>query len=285
MKERRMYLTKALTLHECFRKYYLAYHAMLQPKAEPKPFIIGRIFHEMARAYIEQDINAATKLCIVSEVSEDEKDHLLLMLGALVEKFTDGDDNLKVPLAIMGTEQTIGTPIGDWTWYIKTDLTFLEEGKPWKGEYKTTSGYGAATAAFYHNSPQTLIYQYLLLKHMPNLIGSKYFIVTKAKDPRCIVEPIFITKGKLRWAEYAIEATLALAEEVEDKRRYARQFSHCKTLQRECEYYPLCFYVKIDTYSGLANEPEGGISEAYLEEVLKLYEVRDPEAHLGLGGE
>ncbi|MBT9169200.1 MAG: hypothetical protein DDT19_02554 [Syntrophomonadaceae bacterium] len=279
MKERRMFLTKALTLHECFRKYYLSYHAMLQPKATPKPFVIGRIFHEMAKTYIEQDVSRAVRLVQTAEINEDEQDNLLLMLEALVEKFEHGDDNLKLPLTILGAEQTVGTTIGDWVWYIKTDLTFLEEDRPWKGEYKTTSGYGAATATFYHNSPQTLIYQYLLLQQMPNLVGSKYFIVTKTKAPKCIIEPIFITKDKLKWAWHSIQATLSLASTVESEKLYIRQFSHCKTLQRECQYYPLCFH-----YNALAGKPEEGTSEAYLEEVLRLYEVRDPEEHLGLEG-
>lgn len=94
---------------------------------------------------------------------------------------------------------------------------------------------------------------------MPDLVGSKYFIITKTKDPRCIIEPIFVTKDKLRWAERAVKDTLKLAEEVEAKAELARQFSHCKTLQRECDYYPLCPH-----YSALADEPERGASGDYL---------------------
>jgi hypothetical protein len=278
--EKRMYLSKASYLHECFRKYYLAYKLKICPKKENHNFKMGSAFHEAARLLNDESVVEAIKCLQSFNFDKKDEDTLLLMLHALIEKFEKGDENLKTPIEILGTEQPIYIIINGWKWYIKIDLTFLEEGLLWKGDYKTTAGYGPATASFYHSSPQTWTYLYVLKKHFPAIQGSKFIILTKVKEPKCTVEKVLINERGLQIAEQLMYDTIKIVETVEGTGFYPRQGTHCKSNKGECEYYPLCHI-----YDPINNIPEKGISSDYVKEVSQIFTPFDPDEHLGIEGD
>lgn len=235
----------------------------------------------MAEVLVGVDVASALKVLDTEEFLEQkDKEMLLNMFQVFEERLREGSENLTLPITVLGTEKAISMNINDWKWYIKADLTFIETMSAWIGEYKTTSGYGPATAAFYHNSPQTFVYQRVAKHHIPELIGTKFFILTKTKEPRCEIESVYIVSDKTKIAEIMMDDTISFVEKIENDGAYERQGTQCKTLRSECEYLPLCY-----VWDPILNTPEKGVSHLYTKEVLQMYTHKDPDDHLGIEGD
>ncbi len=264
-----MYNSKATVLQECQRKYWFMHKKKLLPRHEPEYFSFGRVFHSMMEKYIKEGLVPAT--LFLHQQKEDYKDTLALMFNIIqpeLERYT-----------ILSAEKVIGIDFEGWKWCIKNDLLVSDTLGIWCADYKTTAGYGASVAAYYHHSPQTLTYQYCQRKHNPDLVGTIFFILTKTKEPKLFVERVILTEQQLRIAELAMKDTIALAEHVESLGIYPRQHTRCYNHRGiKCEYLPICYYIEPD-------QDETSYTPYVLEVLNDLFIYEDPDDHLKLGGE
>lgn len=291
----RLYLGKVMCEQKCPMQYYWQHHLHLQPKSKPDYLSFGSNFHKVAlelglvygfpiaEAVLGQRIDLAKQLgwkedektlTMVNNLSSSDRELMLLMLDAFSEKVAQSSIR-----NILGVEKTVQYDISKMssffkTWCIKCDFVFEDYEGLWVGDLKTTSGYGASTAKYYHSSPQTKTYFYIAQKMMPNLRGTKIFVVTKQKV-RCEVEPIYITERDMWEAELFISESVEAMERLETKSKgfqigYARHMTHCLNfLGQECPYIPIC----IKQIS----------SQQYLEDLLaNWYEFSSPDDHLEL---
>ena len=294
----RLYLGKVMCMQKCPMQYYWQHHLHLQPKTKPDYLTFGSVFHKaalelglvysfpIAEAVLNKRIDLAIQLGwkqdqklidLFADLSDSTRETMLLMLDAFSEKVAAS--NIKT---ILGVEKTVQYDISHLsrffkTWCIKCDFVFEDEEGLWVGDLKTTSGYGASTAKYYHSSPQTKTYFTIAQKKMPNLRGTKIFVVTKQKI-RCEVEPIYITERDVYEADLFIGEAVEALERLETHAArekgmpfaFARHMTHCLNfLGQECPYIPLC--IKQVT------------SKQYLEDLLQnWYEVSSPDDHLEL---
>lgn len=290
----RLYLGKVMCGQKCPMQYYWQHHLHLQSKTKPDYLTFGSVFHKVAlelglvysfpiaEAVLNKRIDLAIQLGwkqdqklidLFADLSDSTREMMLLMLDAFSEKVAAS--NIKT---ILGVEKTVQYDISHLsnffkTWCIKCDFVFEDEEGLWVGDLKTTSGYGASTAKFYHSSPQTKTYFTIAQRMMPNLRGTKIFVVTKQKI-RCEVEPIYITEKDVYEADLFISNAIKSLDRLEESLRQGnepdRHMTHCLNfLGQECPCIPIC--IKPIT------------SEQYLEDLLSnWYEVSNPDDHLEL---
>lgn len=272
-KKENLYLSKIRTYQECERKGFFCYEMKITPRKENPNFRTGRLFHEVAENLCKGK-NAMTP---VEKLDPNEKDMILDLLNA---KHKDTEkDFMQILLEkkpyILAVESAITIPLNSsYNWIIKVDAIEDNNGT-WMDEWKTASGHGPAAAAFYHNSPQTWTYLYNLESLYPNLKGVRFHIATKTKVPILHIEEVFLDQNKMRQAEMFISGAIQMMERAKDSGIYPRSGSNCKTIQKECEYYNLCYI-----YNPLLQIPEKGIRTSYIDEVLEMYKTYDPEEHL-----
>ena len=269
-----MFLSKAIEMQECWRKYFFTYQMQIAPKEESKYFRIGRIFHSVSEAILKDE--DVMKPLDTSEVEEREMilDLLNAKCKATKRDFTQVLKEMKKGL--LASESPISVTFSKkWNWVIKVDAISEEESGTWMNEFKTASGHGPATASFYHNSPQTWTYLYNLDNLYPRLKGVRFHIVTKTKEPTLYTEEVFIDSIMMQRAEFLIKDAIYQADLIEETGTYPRSGTHCKTFRDECEYLKLCYI-----YNPILDAPEVGIRPAYVKEVLELFKKKDPEDHL-----
>lgn len=200
---------------------------------------------------------------------DERKDEMRTLLVMLAEKMAEEDIG-----RIYEVEHTALIPIEGNKffrhWSVKCDLVAEFGNQLWNGELKTTGGYGAATAAFYHNSMQTLHYFHYIKDTYPGVRGTKLFVCVRAKkSPRVEVEDILVTKDQIRQAELFRKNALDFATLVETNEFYPRFMTKCHTVKEgECAYRPICFVENIEYRA------------KWIEE---LYTYANPDEHLGLG--
>ena len=261
MTSKNLFLSKIQTAYECPRKYFHSYHSCLGPKEKPDYFQTGTDFHECVEVLLTEGPEKAY------EKAESVSNEMMFYLKVFAEKFYDLNP------AVLGTERPVIMPINNNkffdAWVVKSDSTLqLKNGALWNGEWKTAGGYGASTARYYYNSLQTLTYNYVIKKHMPDIRGTKLFVVTKTKTPVCHVEDIMISQKDLDRAELFIEDAIEYLTEIEERAEYPRHQTSCThARQQECMFLPICFEK----------------NENYVNEIIpNLYSIHDPDAHLEL---
>lgn len=92
-----------------------------------------------------------------------------------------------------------------------------------------------------------------------------------------VVETILLEKNRIEQAYKIMQDTVKFAQKAKDEKFYPRQGTQCKSVRDACQYLDLCFY-----FDPIRQLPEVGVNENYVEEILQLYEQRDPDEHLGL---
>lgn len=264
-----LYLSKINTLFACPMRYWWIHHAHLIPKTKSQAMVWGSDFHASAETGETYGWDIAQAEIQAKPWDEQKKEEVSLMLGLLQDKMEE--EGIESYFSI---EKTSLIPIegSDFFsfWSIKADHVGMYKGELWNGELKTTSGYGNATALFYHNSMQTLHYFHYIKTVYPEVRGTKLFVVVRAKrEPRVIVENILITKDQIAQAELFRKNALAFAERCERENFFPRFMTKCHTVKEgECPFKNICF-VKNESYR------DKWISE--------LFEIKSPDEHLGLG--
>lgn len=263
-----LYLSKINTAFACPRRYWWIHHAHLIPVSKSDAMTWGADFHGLAEIAAFHSLGAAQADLLSKPWDEQRISDMSYMLGLLYEKFEE--EKLEEFIQI---ETTGMIPIEDSEyfsfWTVKSDHIGRYRGAIWNGELKTTSGYGAATAAFYHNSMQTLHYFHYVKNLYPTVRGTKLFVCVRAKkEPRVVVEDILISKAQIKQAELFRLNALSYVEELEDKQVFPRFMTKCHTVKEgECQFKPICF----------------AENEEYRDRWIKeLYEERSPDEHLGL---
>lgn len=269
-----LYLSKVTKMYECPRRYFLRHYLHLNQKTKKAQMQFGAEFHDLAKtmnesryalavAELQANMNAGN-------VSEEDAYEQATLLTLLKEK--QEEKGLRQMLVI---EEAMPTPLAGpyfTSWFIKSDAIAEFDDGLWNVEYKTTSGFGAATKNYYHNSMQTVTYFRNVKERYPDVKGTRLFVLVRAKrEPRCEVEDILLTKHQLEVASRFEDASVEYAERLEATRHFPRFGTKCMTIRAgECEYNPICWQQ----------------SGAYVKEVIEnIYEKSDPDAHLGLSGE
>ena len=295
-----LYMSKVACFQQCAMKYYWSHHLNLQTKDKPGYFAFGSTCHraviELGLVYGFNVTEAALQLRwdiadllagepIIQKIkdeitgtSEADRSLMLTMCDAFQEKWS----TLGIK-QVLGTEKSVKYDIRHLSpfftdWVVKADFLFEDQDGVWVGDLKTTSGYGTQTAKYYHSSPQTKTYFYILQKMMPNLMGTKIFVLTKQKV-RCEVETILLTEADKYEAELFIEEAVKSIDHVEwladpqiakECEPFPRSMTSCiNHFGQECPYIPICIQpIK---------------SQAYLDDVLaNWYRVESPDLHLEL---
>lgn len=268
---KRLYLGKVSDFQTCPYKYYLKHHLHIGDKQEPTKFKRGNAYHEVIRQYLAHGKGqAVARLLTLPEQTEEDKALLLKMLEAFIQIWEVIDVK-----KIITIEHSIQYPISHLTegiftnWVIKPDFIFETNTGQWVADHKTTSGYGAATSKYYHDSPQTSSYFYIVNDRYPETIGTKIFVNT-TKNPRCFEETILSSRQKKLEAELFIRETCEAMSHAENEQRFPRNMTKCVSVQGgECPYAPICLTGKNEQYiSQLVNE---------------WYVIKNPDDHLELG--
>lgn len=269
-----LYMSKINDLFDCPRKYFYIHHEHLLPKEEPIYLTFGSLIHKAIYDMGEDsDLIKGASTIANSGIDEENKNLAVFLLRIFREKYL-----AEKPVKLIEQEIPKLVPLENGGffkhWVVKPDrITEFEDGL-WLCEYKTTSGYGASTAAYYHNSLQTLTYFHNTKKFYENAKGTKLFIMTKkgktkADTDRVIVEPIMLSSEDMFRAQSFMSYAIAFAEHIESTHAFYKFQTRCHPFTGgECPYFPLCF-------------TRG--KESYLKEVKEmLFEVRDPDEHLEL---
>lgn len=269
-----LYMSKVNDLFDCPRKYFYIHHEHLLPKEEPIYLTFGSLIHKAIYDMGEDnDLIKGASTIANSSMDEESKNLAVFLLRIFRDKYL-----AEKPVKLIEQEIPKLVPLenGEFFkyWVVKPDrITEFEDGL-WLCEYKTTSGYGASTAAYYHNSLQTLTYFHNTKKFYENAKGTKLFIMTKkgktkADTDRVIVEPIMLSSEDMYRAQSFMSYAIAFAEHIESTHAFYKFQTRCHPFTGgECPYFPLCF-------------TRG--KESYLKEVKEmLFEVRDPDEHLEL---
>lgn len=268
-----LYMSKISDLFDCPRKYFYVYHENLLPKEEPIYLKFGSLVHKAIESMGEESDLLKGVLEVANSDFDDKNKELATFL---LQRFKEKYDVIK-PIRMIEQEKAKMLPLnGEYFkhWVVKPDRIVECEDGLWLCEYKTTSGYGPSTAAYYHNSLQTLTYFYITQTFFPNAKGTILFImtkkgVTKKDEERVIVEHIQLSDEDKYRAQSFIKYAHAFAEHIEGTGSFYKFQTRCHPFTGgECPYFPLCF-------------TRG--KKDYLEEVKQmLFETRNPDDHLEL---
>lgn len=254
---------------KCPMKYYWGYYRGLKTKEVSGPMQYGGDFHSMAQVMNETRLGVALATLETMDYRQEVKEEIALELDMLNSKMEEEGGGEVIAVETPMPVLLPGPYFREW--YIKSDLIKMFKGELWNTEYKTTGGYGAATAAYYHNSMQTLSYFSAVKEAYPEVRGTKMFIIVRTKTPRIEVEDILITKDNIRMAKMFRRDAHAEAEEIEATRNFRRKMTHCISLREgECSYRPICFATNPDYQNQWIDE---------------IYIKGNPDEHLGLSGE
>jgi hypothetical protein len=262
----RLFLSKVDTLFECPMKYYWEYHKWYASKEEPLYFTFGRVFHKAAEIIENQSL--AEAIIYIRQSSLGEKDQWLCI--AMIDKLLEEYRNLGVD-KVLSNEKLFERPLNGYyfkSWCSKADrVAELRDGTIWNIDFKTASGYGPATAQYYHTSMQTLSYFYNMKLVYPALQGTIIFVCTKTKEPKCIQERILLTKADEHKALSFMENAHMYAEHIEENSIRVKMGTKCKNKYgQNCPFEMLCW---------------GKKDPAYREEMINmLFKLKDPDAHL-----
>lgn len=302
-----LYLGKVTCAQTCWMQYYFNHHLHLQPISKPANLTFGSFCHkiflevgllhsfqaaeailqdrpDLAEAFNFQPDDKVVEM--VQSTSKADKDLALNMLDAFQPVWE------AKPRKLLSVEQTVKFPISHLSdffthWCVKADMVFEDDEGRWIGDLKTTSAYGPSVAKYYHTAPQTKAYFWILQQLMPDLRGTKIFVVTK-KAVRCEVETVLLTDQDKHQAElFVTEAVKEITEhearsrgliehidgsteEASDPTRFPRRMTRCLDyFGKECPYIPICI--------------EKIKSQEYLNEVLSnWYKIESPDEHLEL---
>jgi hypothetical protein len=269
-------MSKVADLFDCPRKYFYIHHQHLLPKEEPIYLRFGSLIHSAIEAMGEEnDLLAGVNKVALSEFDDENKNLATFLLRVFHGKYAALN-----PVKMLEQEKPKLFKISDdedtyfTHWVVKPDRIIMLESGLWLCEYKTTSGYGPSTAAYYHNSLQTLTYFYVTGTFYPDALGTLLFIMTKkgktkAEEERVMVERIQLSQEDIWRAKSFMEYAIMFANHIEEKQAFYKFQTKCHPFTGgECPYFPLCF-------------TRG--KEEYLEEVkTMLFNVRDPDEHLEL---
>lgn len=274
-----MYLSKAQNLFFCPRKYFYVHHLWLIPKETPQYFRFGTAIHEGIRA-MSQDHNLERAIITIadSDLTEEEKSLAYYLLEIFHSKYADTFSSSQIlfqeiPLLTQVESNYIKN------WVVKPDRVVQTPNEDiWLLEYKTTSGYGAATANYYQESMQTLTYFFLSQEKIKllnkNVKGTKLIIFlkkgSKKKDEeRVIFDDIFLTNEDKEKTNQFIHDTLSYLDFIEEKRFFPRFATNChNSFGSKCEYASLCW-------------TQG--SKGYVKELIDMcFKIECPEDHLEL---
>lgn len=264
-----LYLSKVSVMYTCPMKYWWIHYKKIQPKTKNDKMVWGADFHSLSEVMGNYNHGVAQAELQTKGYSQEKTEELSIALNLLNEKLEE--EGLEETLAV---EEAMPAPLkGPYfeNWFIKSDRIANFKGKLWNTEFKTTSGYGSATAAFYHNSMQTLSYFKRVKECHPAVVGTKLFVLVRTKNPRVEVENILITKAQIQRAEMFMDDAHKVAEHLEAVREFSRIQLRCIEVKSgECLFHPICF----------ATNKE--YQNQWIEE---LYESKNPDEHLGLSGE
>ena len=267
-----LYLSKVSSLFECPKKFYWEYIEQLSPKEEPDYLTFGAAIHEaIACGGHPFDLERAVASLALAKLTDDLK-----ILGTfLLRMFKEKYDQLPIKEMLFQEIPLVYDLPGPFYkyWVVKPDrVVRFKNGEVWLLEYKTTSGYGASTASYYHNSMQTLSYFYATQKQVPDAVGTQLIVMTKKgaskkDEERVIIEPIILSENDKRKALNFIQYAHAYAELIWDKQIFFKFMTSChKPFGGQCEFYPLCF---------------AGDNKAYFNEVKEMvFRRKDPDSHL-----
>jgi hypothetical protein len=239
---RNLSLSKGQTYFDCPFKAFLRYHKWITERERPIYLKEGIITHKIIENYLNSKPlyeNIDEDLSMLERASYD----------AYFEAFKRVWTSRK--RTFLSAESSVLYPLEGYfkNWVIKADIVFEEDGKIYVGDVKTTSGYGAATASFYLNSPQTLINNLLLREVIPNVSGTKIFIISKNKkaDPLCFEEEVLLTSTDLKKAEWIFKNLVKHCNNIEEGGTHYQNPLHCKPFRgSECPYVPICEFLNLN---------------------------------------
>lgn len=264
-----LYLSKIQSLYSCPKKYWLTYHKKLVSKTPYMPFYFGAVLHKAIELSLEQkEIGIGLIHIGQSELDDYAKGTCKLHLDLVLNSFN------ALGVKVLDSERPIHIKLyGGFfhRWYIKTDLLAEFPDGVWVVDFKTTSGYGASIAKYYHTSMQTLSYNYIVKKTFgeSKVKGTKIFVLPKTKDPKLFVEDIVLSDKDMQKAERFIETASTTAEEEEDKGTFVRRELSCTDFKGgDCIFLPICFDLEQEGYVLQAGD--------------LLYKEQDPDEHLSL---
>lgn len=275
-----VFMSKVSTMFECPQKYHFSYREQYSLKDVPGYLTFGATIHKAARLIVEEGLQAGLIYLMQAPLDQKEKDLAVYLTEILYKKLLVWFNNATILLVEKPLYVTLTGEEGSvYLWVIKPDLIVkLEDSSIWIVDYKTTAGYGAATANYYHTSFQTLTYHTVgdaIFRDIGYpLAGTKIIVLTKqgakkADDDRVIIEDIIPTqKDRARAEEFMSHACSFLSIIDEDFKENGANFkfmTNCISPYGTCTYYPICFET----------------NQAYIDEVTSmLFKKVDPNAHL-----
>jgi hypothetical protein len=267
-----LYNSKISTAQECMAQYWFRYHLQKDTRQRPEYFAFGSDFHRMTlNNGIGSDYGQdGAELWLHQQVMpEPSKKQMLDMADAFFRTWQSQDRLL------LEVEKTILHPLAGYThfenWAVKADMVFEDHEGLWVGDLKTTSGYGAATAKYYHNSLQTKTFGYVNKLRYPELRGTKIFVVTK-KAIRCEVETIILNDRDYEQAATHMHEAASKIDEAVSLNTFHRSCTSCiNFMGRECPYIAICM------------EPKARMNPTYIEDLMtNWYADMNPDDHLEL---
>lgn len=270
---RLLFNSKTADFQSCPAFYFWHQHAHLEGPTRPSYFKFGSDFHVMALKYgLLHGVEAGEHWLVTQpDIAEPDKMLMLNMYDVFMRVW------LSKPRRVISVEESVLFPIDGFThfdtWVVKPDAVYEEEdGSKWCMDLKTTSGYGAATAKYYHQSLQTKTFFHVQHELDQTLAGTKIFVATKTKDPRVEVEEIVLNSLDHHQAKtHMQEAATAIDRAVTDY-TFPRNCQSCVNFQgKECPYIPLCMDHRV------------GHGNAHQEDLLaNWFKTADPDEHLEL---
>lgn len=268
-----LYNGKISDYQSCPRRFYFKHHLNLLESGEPPHFFFGRTFHKcLEEALLKGDeMHADRYLEGLDNLSHADKALLLVMKDKFFEVWNTWYEraeiiSMETPLEIdlEAYPRDPALPQFYKAFIIKPDIIFKDDEGTWIGDWKTTSGYGAATARYYHEALQTKVYYYGAKIHYPDLKGTKIFVCTK-KAPRCEVETIYQSEQGLKEAEDYLKCINFELTSVNHHGTFPKHHTSCiNHFGNECPYVPIC--LKNQDFTELLN--------------LGYFQRKSPDSHL-----
>lgn len=264
-----LYLSKATTIYSCPKRYWWTYYRKIVPKTKNEKMVWGADFHSLCEILGKYNVGVAQAELQTKGFSEEKESEISYGLYLIQKKLEE--QGLEEFYAIEEAKSfMLGGPYFT-DWFVKPDGVAMFKGKLWNVEYKTTSGWGSSTAAFYHRSIQTASYFKKTKELFPDVVGTKLFVLVRTKEPRVEVEDIQITKDQISKVNNFILITHSKAEVMESTRIFDRYYTQCLELRYgECPYNVICH----------------ATSREYQNQwIAEMFEEVNLDAHLGLSGE
>ena len=243
MNKLRLSASRINTYLHCPKAYEWNYIHELEFKQKSKALQIGDFLHTLlekdALNELTSDFVFDLRQLIQEEYPENSEEDsrevaemALSLYNGHKKKFED-DETFKID----SVEVILEADMGDFDLICRND-TFLksQDGRMWRGEYKTTARIDSAYLSGLKNGLQAGIAYLLSEKLLPNkLTGTIYNLMVKTKVPQYERTMVLAEKSLL---DRTVKCVNGVADGILNNRFYPS--IQCHYYNRECEYLPLC---------------------------------------------